>query len=89
MHRHSEKSLSKRHPKIDSIIRDTIAQQLPRKLSCDPLHCILRSYSTITVRAADEATGYRYARSSIAEYTMLARIASKGIGNYIASCPKP
>jgi hypothetical protein len=82
--RYSAAGLRRKHPKIETIISDTIAQQLPRKLACDTLRCILQSCPVISTPAAAEATGYRYARSTIAEYAMLARVASKAIENYLA-----
>lgn len=75
--------LGKLPPSIDAIIRETIELQLPRKLSGDVLENILRSCPVISTRAAAEATGHRYARSTIAEYTMLARVASASIAGYL------
>lgn len=78
-------ALSKRHPRIVGIIKATVDQQLPRKLSCDVLLGVLRTCPVITTRAAADATGNRYARSTIAEYAMLARKASAGIADYLRS----
>lgn len=83
LNRYTAQGLSKKHPKIDSIIKNTIALQLPRQLSCETLRCILQRCPVISTPAAAEATGHRYARSSIAEYAMLARVASKAIEGYI------
>ena len=76
-------TLSKQHPEIASIIRRTIAQQLPRKLSCEPLLCILQKCPVISLPAAAEATDYRYACSTTREYAALARVAAKAIEAYM------
>ncbi len=76
-------ALRQKHSSIDIIIRKTIEQQLPRKLSGDVLICILRACPVISARAVAEATGHRYARSTVAEYTMLARVASANITKYL------
>jgi hypothetical protein len=78
-----DETLSKKHPKISSIVGDTIKARLPRKLSRDPLLCILKHCPVISVAAAAEATEHRYARSSIAEYAAMARSASERIQEYL------
>jgi hypothetical protein len=79
---YSEEGLCKLHPKVRNIICSTIKLQHPRKLSFSTLLRILQGCPVITVRAADEATRHRYARSTISEYAALARIASKAIQEY-------
>lgn len=78
-----EKRLREKYPKIDDIVSSTLEIPLPRKLSREPLLCILRRCPIISTPTAAEATGYRYARSTIAEYAMLARMTSQAIGDYL------
>lgn len=85
MSRYSTKGLNRQHPKIADIISRTIGLQLPRKLSGSALLEVLKGCKAITVQAAAEATGHRYARSTVSEYAMLARVASQGIGEYLDS----
>ena len=85
MSRYSERGLSRKHPQIDSIIKDTVELQLPRTLSGSRLLEVLKGCKVITVHAAAAATGHRYARSTVSEYAMLARVAAKGISDYLDS----
>lgn len=82
---YSEAGLCKLHPQVWGIVISTLAQQLPRKLSCSALLDGLQGCPTITLRAADAATGHRDARSTIAEYAALARMASKAIEDHITA----
>lgn len=74
--KYAEKGVREEHPRVDSIITDTILLQLARRPSCCTLLQVLQGCPVITVRAAEEATGHRYGRSTITEYTMLARVTS-------------
>jgi hypothetical protein len=78
-----DETLSNKHPKISTIIDDTIKARRPRKLSRDTLLRILKQCPVISVAAAGEATEHRYARSSIAEYAAMARSASGRIWDYL------
>lgn len=83
--RQSAETLGSKHPRIVRIIAETIEQRLPRQRSPDVLLGILQSCPVITTAAAAEVTGHRYARSTISEYTLLARIASRRIAEHLAA----
>lgn len=83
----SDRALFKAHPPVHSIIEGTLQTRLPRKLSTGPIMDILRRCPIITAGAAAEATGYRYARSTVMEYTMLARDAAQRISGYLTEGP--
>ena len=78
-------SMSTRHPQIIRVIDDALSVALPAKRLRRTLLEVLKGCRAITARTAAEATGNRYARSTIAEYTALARMASQGISDYLDS----
>lgn len=85
MNKYTETTLGKKHPRIGDIVSATLSMALPAKRLGGTLMEVLKGCKVITVHAAAEATGHRYARSTISEYAMLARVASQGIGEYLDS----
>ncbi len=81
--RYASAGLRKKHPEIDGIIRGTLDLKFPRKFSGDTLLHILKVCPVISTPAAADATGHRYAYSTLSEYAALARIASQAIAEHI------